>query len=594
MLRSRLFWKLYAGFAAVLLITAATVWVVGARRVRETALSQLRANLVATTRILERLMAEDPPLAPPALRSMVSDFGARTGARFTVIAADGSVLADSAESPEEMENHAQRPEVLAAAQTGAPAFVTRFSRTVRQDMMYAAVALPGGRGTARVALPLTFVRARLADLGKNLVLALSAAAILSLLLGVLLFRAIARPLAKITTAAEAVAAGDYDTPIPHYGSDEVGNLAVAVGRMSGQLRERLFALTEERNRLYGVLSGMLEGLVAVDREERVVHMNAPAGLFLGVRPEAAFGQRIWEITRVEPVSGALAEVLAGRAESSREVRLPKPLRERVLELHAAPFRDAEGRVAGAVLVLHDVSRLRRLETVRRDFVANVSHELKTPLTAIRGYAETMLEARDGEIDAETSRRFLGRIHDQTLRLSALVTDLLTLSRVESGEGAVERAELDLRGPLTDCIRRFSADCLERGQTFSGDLPAEPVNVIGDPEALRQAMDNLLDNAMKYTPTGGRVILRCATEGDKVTVEVEDTGIGIEPEHLDRIFERFYRVDKARSRELGGTGLGLSIVKHIVESHGGEVSVTSRPGAGSTFRVTLPRHTSPVV
>jgi two-component system phosphate regulon sensor histidine kinase PhoR len=594
MLRSRLFWKLYAGFAAVLLLTAATVWFVGARRVRETGLSQLRANLAATARILQRLMTSEPPLPLPALRSLVVDIGSHADARFTVIAADGTVLADSAEDPDQMENHGQRPEVLAAAASSEPAFSTRFSRTIREEMMYAAVAVPGGRGTARVALPLTFVNARLTDLARNLLLALVSAAVLSLFLGGILFRAIARPLAKITAAAEAVAGGDYGTPIPLHGRDEIGKLAVAVQRMSGQLRERLAALTGERNRLYGVLSGMLEGLVAVDSEERVVHLNGPAGLFLGVRPEDALGRHIWEVTRVEPVCGALAEVLAGKSECSKEVRLPKPLRERVLELHAAPFRDSEGAVAGAVLVLHDVSRLRRLETVRRDFVANVSHELKTPLTAIRGYAETMIEAAEGEIDEETGRRFLTRIHEQTLRLSTLVTDLLTLSRVESGEGAVERVPLDLRAPLGDSVARFSSDCLERGLTFTSVMPAEPAEVRGDSEALRQAVDNLLDNAMKYTPVGGTIGLRCVLRGDRVVVEVEDTGIGIEPEHLDRIFERFYRVDKARSRELGGTGLGLSIVKHIVESHGGEVSVESRPGAGSTFRITLPLHVSPPV
>jgi len=259
--------------------------------------------------------------------------------------------------------------------------------------------------------------------------------------------------------------------------------------------------------------------------------------------------------------------------------------DRVLEMQAAPLRDSDGNPAGAVVVLHDVTQLRRLETVRQDFVANVSHELKTPLTAIRGLVETLLD--DGAMDEATRQRFLTKLRDQTARVSALMTDLLAISQIESRETALEVEMLDLRDPIRESLKALLPSAEKKGVTVESEVPDEPVTESCDAEAIRRVFDNLLDNAVKYTPEEGRVWVRLRTEGDSALVEVADTGIGIEPRDQERIFERFYRVDKARSRELGGTGLGLSIVKHIVQAHGGEVSVESVPGRGSTFRVRLP-------
>jgi two-component system phosphate regulon sensor histidine kinase PhoR len=276
------------------------------------------------------------------------------------------------------------------------------------------------------------------------------------------------------------------------------------------------------------------------------------------------------------------------SEQNREVRLPAERRDRVLLLQASPLRDAAGELSGAVLVLHDVTELRHLEEVRRDFVANVSHEVKTPLTAIRGMVETILE--DPSMDEPTRNRFLERVRSQAGRLSALVTDLLTLSRVERREEAPEKGTLDLRGPVRESFEQQTSEGEDKGLSMEIETPDSPVPVFGDMEALRQAVDNLLSNAVRYTPSEGRIWVRLRTEGEFAVVEVQDTGIGIEPRHQERVFERFYRVDKARSRELGGTGLGLSIVKHITIAHEGSVSLESAPGQGSTFRIRLPlRH-----
>jgi two-component system phosphate regulon sensor histidine kinase PhoR len=365
----------------------------------------------------------------------------------------------------------------------------------------------------------------------------------------------------------------------------MGELARALETMSVQLDERMKSLSHERNQLRAVLASMLEGVVAVDCEERVVHMNHVAAALLGTSEADAAGKRFWELVRVQEIGDILKEVLSESADRTSEVSLNGATRVRLIEVHASPLRGPDGEIAGAVMVLFDVTELRHLETVRREFVANVSHELKTPLTAIRGFIETILE--DADADEDVKRRFLERARDQALRISTLVNDLLVLSRVESEQQALEQVPLDLREVVRSSARRVSPDIRGRDLHFETVLPDEPVNLTGDEEALRQAVDNLLDNAFKYTPDGGTVRLVLRTEGPTAIIEVSDTGIGIQQHHQARIFERFYRVDKARSRELGGTGLGLSIVKHIAESHRGSVSVSSLSGEGSVFRITLP-------
>jgi two-component system phosphate regulon sensor histidine kinase PhoR len=322
--------------------------------------------------------------------------------------------------------------------------------------------------------------------------------------------------------------------------------------------------------------------------DRVVHLNAVGARLLGIERDGAEGSRLWELTRAMEVCSILERARREVREVRGETRLLAATpQERVIELWASPLKDREGAVAGSLVVLHDVTQLRKLESLRRDFVANVSHELKTPLTAIRGLVETLLD--DPAMESETRRHFLERVRAQAGRLGQLVNDLLTLARVESAEGLPQRERVDVRVVLQECAARFEPLCAAKDLRLVRDLGTRSLIVLGDEECLRQIADNLLDNALKYTPAGGRVHLRArASEATPdVVVEVEDSGIGIPSDQLERIFERFYRVDKARSRELGGTGLGLSIVKNMAQALGGSVSVESALGRGSTFRVTLP-------
>jgi two-component system phosphate regulon sensor histidine kinase PhoR len=322
----------------------------------------------------------------------------------------------------------------------------------------------------------------------------------------------------------------------------------------------------------------------VDRDERVVHMNAAAQAILGVEAKSVLGRRIWEATRVAEVSEALGDAMRQNRVHVSEARIPTPQKDQVIQLTATPLKDASDQLDGAIVVLHDVSELRQLESVRRDFVANISHELKTPLAAIRGLVETLID--DRQMEADTRERFIEKIRDQSERLSSIVSDLLTLSRLESGPGGLRFEAMDLRDTVAESYRAQVHTAESKHVDLVARVPNTPVSVHGDGEALRELVDNLVSNAIKFTPSGGRVDVRLAVEGSQVVLEVEDSGIGIPIEEQGRIFERFYRVDKARSRQVGGTGLGLSIVKHVALAHGGNVSLKSAPGRGSTFRVQL--------
>ena len=589
MLRSQFFWKLYASYAVLVLLGVIIVGALVSRRIARETVRETEQTLFVNAGLLGELMRGS--LSEESIgdlqRRLVA-LGTETDTRFTVIRADGIVIADSEKDPATMDNHANRPEVVAAR--GASRGVsTRFSRSVVANLMY--VALPvrdGGEllGFARAAVPLTAVRERTAALQRTVALGGALAALVALLIGLFVAQRVTRPLTSITAAAEALARGETATPVETALNDEVGTVARAFNRMSGELQRRVRTTDEDRSKLLTILSGMVEGVVAVDRDQRIVHLNTAAARILGVGPSPAVGRPVWEVSRVRRVAEAIEETLRESREVAAEFDLEVGPQQRIVGLHGAPLRNGQQELVGAVLVLHDVTELRRLETVRRDFVANVSHELKTPITAIRGLIDTIVDHR--EMPPETKAQFLDKIQNQSRRLSLLVTDLLTLARLESAEKLLEAERVDLRGVARRAVDNFRGDAERLSVRLEAEVPDTPVDVWGDGEALELMVNNLLDNALKYTPEGGQVWVRLRADEDGADLEVQDTGIGIAAEHHDRVFERFYRVDKARSRELGGTGLGLSIVRHISKIHRGTVTLESAPAAGSTFRVRLPR------
>lgn len=588
MLHSRFLWKLYAGYALLILLTTGLIGSLVAARIESETLADTDRRLQSESILLRDLAKSG--LADPAavqLQERVRTLGQETSTRFTILRGDGLVLADSEENPAVMDNHGDRPEVLAALDTDLGTS-TRFSKTLHQRMRYLALPIKDEQGVvlgySRAALALTVLTERLSQLRNVVLVSAFVATAVALLLGFLHARRVTLPLSEMAAVAEAIAGGDYQSRVETSSTDELGDLARSFNTMSTALARSIATVRADRNKLTAVLSSMVEGVVAVDRDERVVHMNRVAGRLMGVDPEAALGQPIWEVTRIPELLETLGDALRREELVHRRVCLVGTP-DRILELNATPLDAGGGLVAGAVLVLDDVTQLRRLETMRRDFFANVSHELKTPITVIRGMAETLLD--DPEAPPEVHQRFLKKIRNQSDRLANLVNDLLSLSRLESG-GVGTLDCLDVCEVVEESIDALLPAAQGRQVALMVQLPNQAVTIEGEEESLRQAVNNLVDNALKYTQKGGSVWVRVRGDGAMAEIEVEDDGPGIESRHLQRIFERFYRVDKARSREIGGTGLGLAIVKHTVRALGGEVAVESTPGQGTVFRIRLPQ------
>jgi len=606
MFRSQLFWRLYAGYVVVILISTLIVGVLISKQVEHTSLIEIEHSLAMNSELLVEVVKPtlqhlsqtsiDSPYQS-ALHARILNLGSLTQSRLTVITQQGKVVADSQEDPRKMDNHLTRPEIISAGKQDY-ATASRLSLTLQQNMLYLARAVYDEQrvlGFVRLSLPLTSIDHKLAELKLNVFYGICFAAVAALLLGFFFANRFLSPLVNMTEVADAISKGDYDRRIHIDQNDEMGRLAKSVNRMALSSIQRMEEITQDRNRLAKILTGMVEGVIYVDEKQRIQHINQAAEAMLSLRRSECINARIWEQVRIQEINVAVEQALeSGQAvktninsKASGDAISESAV---VMNIYAAAMLNDEGRSIGVVVVLHDISELAYLERIRRDFVANASHELKTPITAIRALTETILD--DEQMLPEVSRRFTEKISTQSIRLSALVTDLMTLSRLESNESESNYVELDFKALVGRSVTAANIACEEKRINLSSDLCKEHLLVKGDDQALSQLVDNLLDNAVKYSSEGGKVRLELSInavkEADKtVVLKVSDTGVGISPQYQTRIFERFYRVDKARSRDLGGTGLGLSIVKNIAEQHGGSVSVHSRLGSGSTFTVILP-------
>jgi two-component system phosphate regulon sensor histidine kinase PhoR len=588
LLKSRILWQLFGAYAAVVLLTAVAGTLIIRFVVERDALRDIETTLAAKAVLLREIAG--PTLhgeAEAGFQQRIVELGGATGARLTVIAADGRVLADSEQDPAVMESHLQRPEIVQAANSGTGT-ASRYSDTLRTKMVYSALAVRENGvtlGYVRTALSDALVHRRLNRAGQLVLGGTLLAILLSLLPSFWFAWRLSRRLADISRGAQAAADGNLSWKLGAGGATELDETARSINLLAANLRDQLDTAVREHNQIETILGGMVEGVVAVDAEERVLHLNRAAQALCEAAGGGWRGEKVWKVLRVPAVLAALESVLRNNRTAEAEVRIPRSGGDQVVETICAPLLDAQGSVIGAVAVLHDVSRLRQLEGVRREFVANASHELKTPITVIQGIVETLLD--DNEMDAAVRTRFLGSLGEQSRRMQSLVEDMLALSRAESRDTGFEMAPLDLCEVAQESHRALAPAAEGKQLALTLALPVEPVMVNGDRRALALAVDNLLDNAIKYTPEGGSIRLAVTAAPGLARLEVQDTGVGIASEHLAHLFERFYRVDKARSRELGGTGLGLSIVKHTVSGHGGDVRVSSQPGVGSTFTVELP-------
>lgn len=548
-------------------------------------IEESRANLASQTQLARLLVMSDRHVTSPQL--LAESIGTVIKARVTLIAPNGTVIGDSDVGQArlaQMENHLQRPEVQEALKNGSGSAL-RYSDTLRTSMIYSAMTFGSETtdGVIRLAMPLEYLASARNNLHGLVGGATAITILIALLFSYILSSLTSKPLRDMADAAARIGHGGNKAKIPVASNDEIGMLATVLNDMSERIENQVQRLSTEKQRLDTILRSMGEG-VMVTAPDGVITLVNPAFRRLFSIVGDVEGKKLVEISRHPDLLEAFNELdTPGVNELVREIAIqPNDI---TLFTHWVPL-NVDGVRQGIVAVFHDISDLKKAETMRRDFVANVSHELRTPVTIIKGYAETLL---DGTLKTDPARaiRFVEIISSHSERLTNLINDILTLSSLETKEALLELNSIDVSGTIAKACMLLQERAAQKNvaiinESVGGALP----RVMADQGRLEQVVVNLLENAIKYTPEGGTVRLFTEDDGKCVRVSVADTGIGIPFKDLPRIFERFYRVDEARTREQGGTGLGLAIVKHIVQLHGGDVSVTSDPGKGSIFSFTL--------
>jgi two-component system phosphate regulon sensor histidine kinase PhoR len=559
---------------------------------------EARTSLVAYG--LQPFLTQSGALSSTAqLQAAVRNLSTRALARVTVIAMDGRVLADSAVSDSNLaavENHRERPEVLQAVATGRGTDL-HTSPTTGERTLYLAVGLSGANQAApttflRLGLPMTTFDREADTLRRDLALAFGIAFLIAVAPTVWIARRITKPLSDIVIAAQQLAKGDHTARIRTDSRDEVSLLADTLNHMTDQLRTKIDELSEDRSQLLAMLTSMVEGVMVLDGRGRVLQINPALERMFDVTRMEARGRPCSDVFRHPQLDTLVSTVLAKRMSEEDEILLHPSGRR--LHIEASVTESDRENEASVVLVFHDMTELRRLEIIRKDFVANVSHELRTPLTSIKGYIEALLDgAKD---DPETSTQFLNIILKQSDRLNLILEDLLQLSKIESGQVLFKREPLHIQSVIERTLAMIKPMADKKGHRLVSFVEDNLPAVLGDEDRLMQVLSNLLDNAVKYTPEKGTITVAAHpvfgdAEQSAIAIAVElsvtDTGLGIPEGDRPRVFERFYRIDKARSRELGGTGLGLAIVKHIVEGLGGRVWAEANTPTGSRFVVRLP-------
>jgi two-component system, OmpR family, phosphate regulon sensor histidine kinase PhoR len=588
MKRKRLVWQIFPSFLLVTLIAIVTAIWFASHAMEIFFLDQTATDLkdrIALVRYqIEPLFQL---IQPERIDRICKDAGQVSSTRFTIILPDGTVVGDSQENPDHMDNHAGRPEISAAISHGSGQSV-RYSKTLDRRLMYVAVAVNVQghlAGVVRAAFPVTSLETKMRAIRWRMAGGGLLIAVLVGLISLLAARKISHPIEMLKQGADNFAAGNLAHKLALPDTEELAGLATAMNTMATRLDNRIVTAISQKNELETVLSSMREGVVAIDTGEAIMSMNPLAAEMFECDRERAKNLSMQEVVRNLALQTFVTKAL--KAEDSLEDDIAFYRRaEIILNIKSSPIVDATGQRIGTLLVMTDVTRLRRLEHMRRDFVANVSHEIKTPLTAIKGYVETIYNR---EVDSpEDTHRFLGIVIKHVNRLESIVEDLLSLSRIERENF---REALNLSAVrLGDIFQTVIQVCQNNAEAKRIDIQikrGEDLRVTVDVTLLEQAILNLLDNAIKYSKKGSQVEIRAEKQDGLIAIHIRDYGGGIAKRNLSRLFERFYRVDKARSRQLGGTGLGLAIVKHIVQAHEGDIKVESKLGEGSTFSIYLP-------
>jgi two-component system phosphate regulon sensor histidine kinase PhoR len=580
-------WRIALPYVALILVATLGLTIYVSDQVRAVRLADLEAGLLSDARLLAGSAASllQAGTDPEALDEMARRWAAPLEARVTIIGPDGVVQGESDEDRTQMDNHLSRLEVQQALAAGQGSS-RRYSATLGYEMMYVAVPILGSEGQVlgvmRVALPLAEIEANASRLRQNVLLAGVPVALLAALLAVIIAGHTTLPLRQLTGVAERMAAGDLDARLLPSSQDEVGQLTRAFNHMGDQIREQVTSLAAEQARLAAVLDHMADGVLITDGSGRVLLINAAAARLLDTDEERALGRSFAQVAPYYPLIELWKACRDGPGQGEEQVDMVEVSRQGLfLQAIITPFPQADAE--GYLVILQDLTRIRRLETVRRDFISNISHELRTPLAGLKALVDTL---RGGAIkDPPAAKRFLKRMDAEVDALTQMVEELLELSRIESGQAPLRLAPMPVAEIALPPVDRLRPQAERAGLRLTVVLPPQMPAVLADADRARLVLTNLVHNAVKFTPPGGRITVAARPAEDDILFSVQDTGVGIPAEDLARIFERFYKADRARSG--GGTGLGLAIAKHIVQAHGGRIWAESVEGQGSTFYFTLP-------
>ncbi len=587
--KKRLIWVLYPSYLLIILLSILTVTWYASVSSRNFFLSQTGKDLEVRAeffynRIKGLLVSQDLK----EIDKLCKQVGEATATRITVILPTGDVAGDTESDPEKMDNHRDRPEFIGAVKN-KKGISTRHSLTLDKNLMYVGMRAPKEgslEAVVRTSIPVDVIDEQINKIQRKIVFSGIIIAFFTAVICLIISRKISRPIEELRKNAEGISKGVYRFNRPKSGIEEIGNLHNAMKEMVNDLENRISTITRQRNEIEVILASMDEGIVAIDNRENIISINRAAENIFDTTNKDAQGRSVQEAIRNRSFHDFVADVINGDNPVEKEITL-FPGEEKYVNGHGTKLVDGEGRQIGALIVLNDITRLKKLENIRRDFVANVSHEIKTPITAIKGFVETL---KDGGVDeAEDRERFLNIIANHVNRLEAIIDDLLKLSRIEKDTESEDGIKLR-KDNIYNVIETSVQVCLPNAESKYIKIEYEcDKNLTARVNAplLEQAVVNLLDNAIKYSGSNTCVSVKAYPENEGVTIDVKDQGRGIEKEHLPRLFERFYRVDKARSRQQGGTGLGLAIVKHITQAHGGNVTVESSPGEGSVFSIHIP-------
>lgn len=582
--------KLIISYIIVILLSFGFVAFFLDKNLEENSLNNLKNSLTTQAYLIENQISAESfkDQNRNYLEDAVKILSRKAKCRITVIGLSGKVLADSEKSLEEipdMENHISRPEIKTAL-SGFVGMDMRYSPTLKINMLYAALPVEREKeklGVIRLALPVESVNRTLLTIRKTIFIGLLFALGFALMLGFIIAARTVEPINRMIQISRKFSEGEFKRRVVHISRDEIGDLALTLNKMAQDIEDKIKEIHSQNQKLAATFTSMVEGVIITNKEERIISVNPAVENMFEISNKNIAGMIFLEAIRNKNISELIKNVLKTGRPVTEEITLILPVRK-VFQVNAAPIFE-NNVVDGCLVVIHDITEIRKLETMRKDFVANVSHELKTPLTSIKGFIETLLE---GAVDdKENNRNFLKIIKGHSERLEKLVDDLLSLSFLESKDAVLEKEDYNMRRQVEELIPVFDAQSKKQKIGVRNELP-QNLLARADKDKMDQVFTNLIDNAIKFNKENGYVRIYNEDMGDKIKIIVEDSGSGVPEKDIPRIFERFYRVDKARSREMNGTGLGLSIVKHIIELHSGTVGVESTEGLGSKFWFTLPK------